>query len=469
MVYLKLFYAAFFPALLGFCFINIFLSRKEDAPFFERIALGFCAGLMLITLEMCFVLSRLNIKFSVLAISLPLVPIILAGIFVTAKNKLIDLRLPRISSLSKLEIFLLIMILFQVFFVFSTQMIKPVSGWDAWSNYSLRAKAYFMEGTSNVPAMPYTVRGQHDSLQQTWIFVCIDRWNEVLGKLNFPLYYISLIAIFYYAVRRNKTRLISLISTFILASLPFLFYHATLEYCDLLLGIYLFSGVSLLFLWFNKPESRYLLLSCVFLVPTITIKSEAYFHLVIVALIFAFSLFSKRMESSRDIKIIRNTTIVCILLGAAYMIRMIFFGSHEAARFSANLIFSRILPLFSVFADYIFIRPNWSIVWPILILLIIFNHKKLKDNFNMSLLGLVLLELFGFMAYYFTAAEDIYGWLFYVTPALRNMLQFMPITVFLIANLLSLESPDLIFMHTSKLTKTINEPTRKSRKIQRQQ
>jgi hypothetical protein len=436
-------YAILFPVIAGTCFINLFLHEKEDATFPERIALGYCMGLMLITLEMFYVLSRLDIKFSVLTISLPLIPVILAGIFVTVKNKLIDLRLPRVSNLSKLEIFLLIMILFQVFFVFSSQMIKPVSGWDAWSGYSMRAKAYFMEGTVNVPSLPPTVRGQHNALTQTWVFACMGQWNEILGKINFPIYYICLLMIFYYAARRYRPRLTALLSAFILSTLPFLLYHATIEYCDFMLSVYLFAAFMLLFLWFNKPQLRYLLLLFVFLFSLITIKEEGILHLTIVFAVFAATIFSKKLEMAYGINMIRKIAVGCVVLGGAFMFRKIFLVPHESLAFSSSLNFSRIPALFSAFGDYMFIRDNWNIIWPLLIILLVFTFNKLKESFNVSLLAIVALELSGFMAYYFTQAEGIYAMLFFVTPAVRNMLQFMPVAVFLMANLLTLEMPGL--------------------------
>jgi hypothetical protein len=435
-------YAVIFPALVGAGLVNLFLYKKTDASLLERLALGFCIGLMLVTLEMAFLLTKLNIPFSIFSISLPLVPILLAGLYVTIKNKLIDLDLSGLKGLKLLEILLIALILLKIFFIFSSLMIKPVSGWDAWANYSFRAKAYFMERTANVPSLPPTVRGQHDPLSQTWVFVCINDWNDILGKITFPFYYLALALLFYGAVRRHRDRLVSLFATYLLISLPFLVYHATIEYCDFMLCVYLFAGVSLLFLWLNDPQLRYLLLSFVFLLATTAIKSEAYFHLVIVISVFVITIFSSRLNRAFGIKWVRSLSIASVVLGGLYMIRMIFFAQHEALRFNA-VDPSRISPLLSVFADYIFTRDNWNIIWPMLIILMIFNYKKLFEGFNLFLLGIVALEFSGFMTYYFLSQSDIYGWLFYVTPAVRNMLQFMPVAMLLFANLLTIDLPRL--------------------------
>ena len=454
MLYLRLLYSVLFPAIAGTCFVNLFLHKKEDATFLERIALGFCMGLMLITLEMFYVLSRLNIKFSLLSISLPLVPVILAGIFVTVKNKLIDLRLPRIPNLSKFEIFLLIMILFQVFFIFSSQMIKPVTGWDAWSLYSLYGKAYFLEGTSSVPALPPMIQRQHTALSQTWIFTCIGQWNEIFGKLNFAFYYISLIVLFYCAARRSIPRMPALLSTYFLCTLPFLVHHATLEYSDFMISIYLFIAVSLLFLWFNNKELRILALSFICLLSTLTIKKESFFHIAIILIIFAFTVFSRKFKMNAEIKLVRYATVISIFVGGLFMIIRFLILPYEGMKLVSTIDFSRIWPIITVFYDYLFIRDNWNIIWFVLLLLIVFNYNRLRIGFNLNLFGLVALELFGFMIYYFLSDQATYSWLFFVTPAVRNMLQFMPVAIFFMANILTLEMPEF---SVSKASLNINK------------
>jgi hypothetical protein len=450
-------FAVIYPTLVGFGFISLVLYKKDDATLLERLALGFCIGLMLVTLEMFFVLTKLHIPFSISSISLPLVPILLAGLYVTFKNKLIDLDLSLLKGLKLLEILLIALILLKIFFVFSSLMIKPVSGWDAWANYSFRAKAFFIERTADIPSLPETVRGQHNALSQTWVFLCINKWDDILGKITFPFYYISLAVLFYCAVRRSQSRLISLFATYLLISLPFLVYHATIEYCDFMLSVYLFAGVSFLSLWFNNPQLRYLILSFFLLLSTTAIKNESYFHLVIITALFVATVFSGRLKNAFGIKWIRGLSAAAAALGGSYMVQKIFFAPHEAIRFQA-VDLSRVPPLLSVFADYIFTRDNWNFLWPILIILTVFNYKRLFEKFNLFLLGVVVLEFFGFMAYYFVSQGVIYGWLFYVTPAVRNMLQFMPVTALLAANLLTLDMPQLSF---AQLTPAKNSKRRK--------
>jgi hypothetical protein len=439
MAYIMTLYAVLYPTLIGLCFINLFLYKSDDASLPERLAMGFCMGLMLITFEM-FLLSKISVPFSVTSISIPLVPVLLAGVYVTFKNKLVNFDLSGFKNLKLLEILLIALILLKIFLVSSSLMIKPVSGWDAMQIYSFRAKAFFIEKSLNVPMMPATIQGLNNSLNQTWVFVCINEWNDILGKIAFPFYYISLLIMLYFSARRIRPRLSALLATYILASLPFLVYHATIEYCDLMISIYLFAAVSLMFLWLNKPQTRYLILAFVFLLSTILIKKESYFHIAIIIAAFFPMLFSNKFKGIKGIEWIKSFILVFAVLGALFLAWIVLLVPHEGIAFAQSADLSRIPAIIMVFMDYMFARDNWNIIWPLLIILAIFNHKRLKDNFNFFLLFIVLIEVLGFMAYYFFSKDDIYGWLFFVTPAVRNTLQFIPVVVLLISSLLIIEN-----------------------------
>jgi len=436
MIALQLAFAVLFPVLVGYSFINLFLNNKEDAGLLERLSLGFCAGLMLISLEMFFVLSPLKTRFSVASISFPLLLIVLAGLYVSIKNGLLGFRLRTPERFKPLEIGLLILIVIQIIFVSLSLMIKPVSGWDSWAIYSLFGKAYYMEGSAFINTLGTMVQRQHNALAQAWTFVCIGQWNEILGKMNFCVYYAALIAIFYFAVRRFSPRLTSLLATYMLSTLPFLVYHATLEYSDLLMSIYLFIGIYLMFLWFEKRNTRHIALSAFFLLSTLIIKKESFFHLAIILIIFLATVFTAKFKDYKNIKKVRTASIYLFAAGMIFALIRFFMLPYDGTKMSSAIEFSRLWPMISVFYDYVFVRSNWSIIFFMLIALLIFKGRKLREGYNLNLLGLIILEFIGFFAYYFVAEQSTYSWLYFVTPAVRNILQFVPLMVLLIARIL---------------------------------
>jgi hypothetical protein len=442
MVFLRLAYALLFPILLGTGLVNVILAKKTDAAWPERLAFGYLLGLMLITAEMFFILPRLGWRYSILSISAPLSPLLLWGLWATFKNRLFELKFTLPSRQWTLaEKCLLGLIAFNLIFVFASVLIKPVVGVDSWGNYSIRAKAFFLEGTVVVPTLPAADRGQFNALTQAWVFTCLNDWNDILGKINIPFYYLCLLTLFYSAARRYRPRLPALLATFLLATLPFLAYHATLEYSDFIVATYLFAGVSCLWHWLNDPQPKYLLLGALFYFSLITMKNEAFFHLAIVLAVFFLALFTTRFNELRFARQIRAGTIACFVVGAILAgVRIVSIRS-TVIFFAPTLDLARLVPLVTVFIDYVFIRSNWGFLWPLLCLVLLFNRRKLRDKYNLFLLAIVGLEFFGLMLFYLVADKAIYGWLFFVTAAVRNQLQFMPVALLLLAALLDLDNP----------------------------
>ncbi len=444
MLFLQLTFTLLFPLLIGLSAINLLIPGKEDLNWGERLAYGYCTGAALLTAVMAFILPVFNIRYSIPAISLPFIPVILWGLFSSIKNQLLSIG-QNLSSLGKnlirssaIEKFLFLLIFVQVLMVFVSMMVKPVVGVDAWTTYSLRAKAYFIEGTTEIKTITQTGRGNHNSLLQTWAFINMGGWNDQWGKLPLPFYFPALLTIFYFAAGRKRSRLIALFCTYVLSTFPFLFSHATLEYCDFMLAVYLFAGVVMFLRWLEEPKVGFLLLAALILGLTPTIKNEAYLHLSVIGLVFLANVYSARFSSLRYIKPLRLLTAAAFFLGAAFFINKAI-GIREINLLPAATYLSRAIPLISVFLEYMFIRANWGLFFFLLLLAIIFNFRSLKDH--LPLLSLVALDFLAFLLFYLTASEDVYSWLFYVTPAVRNMLQFMPLAVLLFAFIFTLEKP----------------------------
>lgn len=436
-------YAVLFPLILGACFAGLFLKKKDDMQMLEICAFGFLSGMMLLVLEML-LFSRLNIKFSIVGLSLPWLPLIVYGLYILYKNKVLSLNFS-CEKFNNIEKTLVGFIFIQIIFVFVSTLIKPVVACDAFAIYSWRAKMFFLEKTAIVASASQTDHPLYNCLNQTWVFISINNWNEILGKVLYPIYFVCLLILFYFALRRAQNRPLSLFATFALGSLPFLAYHATTAYSDFPMAVYYFAAISLLLLWFNRLQLRFLLLSMFFLLSLIAIKSEGIFFIATTFIVFIAALFSGRMASFGKLKLLKKISMITVLIGAFYLFYAVFFSRHGASSvhslsLNAQMDFSRVPALVVVFGDYLFSRSNWNIIWVILLLLIIFNYKKLAQNFNMSLLSLILLNLFGYMSYYFVIAQPIYDMLFFVTPAVRNILQFIPQVMLLIGYLMD---PDL--------------------------
>ncbi len=440
MMILMLVFSAFFALISGYFTLNIFLNSPDDVSPFERLPLGYMLGLMLITCWMFFGLTKLHIPFSVASICIPLSVIAAVGVLVSIKRAIPLPKLTFVRDLSSLDFALIAVIFIQIFFVFTSVMIKPVSGWDAWQVYSVNAKAYFMERTAEVPSIAKTIRGQFGSLSQTWVFVCTGQWNEILGKLNYPLLFAAAVALFYFALRRSSRRTPALFATSVITTMPFLAYHATIEYNDIIIGYYLFCAVVLMMRWFEKRDVGLLAAFLFFLISTVTIKNESGLHIVIAMTVFIGTIMTARFNDLSYIKQLRGTMISGAAAAVIYLILTGANLSRAGVSLSRGLDLSRVPKLLGVFADYMFVRDNFGIVWFALIILIAINWRRLREDYYLSLLSFVALEVVCWVGFYLVAVVDIFSWLFFVTPAVRNMLQFMPVTVLLLGRTLDINS-----------------------------
>jgi hypothetical protein len=160
---------------------------------------------------------------------------------------------------------LAILLLAKVAFVVAELLHRPVSGWDSFAVWTLRAKVWaargglvlergdpFFYGGAARPDYP-----PHASLLQTWTGVWIGEWHDVLINLPWGFYYLSLLAFCFYFVACRLSRDWALAATFALAGTPLLVVHAALAgYADLILATHFSIAVALLHESFARPGDR---------------------------------------------------------------------------------------------------------------------------------------------------------------------------------------------------------------------
>ncbi|MBM3705816.1 MAG: hypothetical protein FJW66_04745 [Actinobacteria bacterium] len=177
-----------------------------------------------------------------------------------------------------------------VFFTF----LFPVRFWDAISCWSLKGRAFFIDGGISPFFAGHSYEFAHlsyplyISLAQTWVYIWLGQINETLVKIIFPLFYLSLIFIFYHLFRKKAGRLYSSVFVLIAAGLPVVMDHGYLEYTNLVFSIILFLGVYYFYCHVKDHNTRYswknlnrLLLSALFFTILSQVRSEGFIFLVI--------------------------------------------------------------------------------------------------------------------------------------------------------------------------------------------
>ncbi|MBI5893616.1 MAG: glycosyltransferase family 39 protein, partial [Deltaproteobacteria bacterium] len=295
---LRLLFALFLPTLVGFLFASWLLKNDEEMTIFDRIFFGYGLGLGFISYSM-FILGISGIKYTLLNVIFSQVLFIvgISALFVYSgtpfsnifgyKTKLKTLT----NGMNKWKYFgiglIALWILFKVSFVLYEGLNRPIYSWDVWANWAAGAKFIFYEKGLNLDLDSEFFFGKwyraflghplHNPLLQVWVSLCLGEFHEIYAKAWTPFYFISLLGIFFFAVKRDTSLWTALIATLLLSSAPLLTYHATDAYSDLPMGYYALAGVITLWRYIKTGNRNLLFLSGVFIGIGVFTKNEGVF------------------------------------------------------------------------------------------------------------------------------------------------------------------------------------------------
>jgi hypothetical protein len=282
------FLSILFISITGFTILRglNFLQRKDT---FLAIGASYGLGVGLIAFQLYFYF-RLDIPWQKEFVLAPWIILIVAVLIRNRKH--IKFKFPKITKLSRIDSILLIGILLAFSYTVFEALLRPVVTWDAWSNWLLYPKMFFIDGKITVETLRYTFSGQPltVSLLGSFIYIILGRIDDTSVLLTSSAFYIS-IAIILFAVLRNKYGLrYALLFTFLFATTQNYIRHGgRLEagLADLTVGYFAFLSVIFLFEYFKNHSYKSLLLFSIFLISTSLIKYEG----IALAFFIAFSAF----------------------------------------------------------------------------------------------------------------------------------------------------------------------------------
>jgi hypothetical protein len=256
----------------------------------------------------------------------------------------------------------------------------PIRFWDAISCWSFKGRAFFLDGnvtafyTQHQYAFTHLTYPLYTSLSQTWVYIWLGGINETLVKVIFPLFYLSLIFIVYYFLRKEVTRLYAIISVFILSTLPVIMDHGYLEYTNLIFSVILLLGVYYFYTYTLKISESYkntrknlknLIISAVFFAILVSIRSEGMLFLVIfliINMVHNLSVLPGSFSSKRR-NIIINTA-ASILLPAALIFILIAPWTFLQARLNIGGASTEWVPVIESLKDFFKNIPKGSMFVP---------------------------------------------------------------------------------------------------------
>ncbi|NQT06836.1 MAG: glycosyltransferase family 39 protein [Candidatus Omnitrophica bacterium] len=376
---------------VGWLFVKI-ISLGEKRPFLEEKALGYGLGIAILSLSFID-FWFLGLKPTFIYILLPWIVVFIL-LIITKRITLFRTQATRYDAegpITFLEKFLLFGISVEVIHSFFKALVKPIEAFDSVAMYAIRAKVFFEAGgipadffKTITKAFPNSGHPPMIPLAEAWIYTIMGGLNDLLVKIIFPLFFVSLIIIFYFALRGFLNRKAALIFTFILATIPQLNHYASIGYADFALTFYFTAGFIYLFKWMRGKIKSDLFISAISLAFACWVKLEGWALFLCCALIFILFIMLEFRKREGFIRLITFLLIVLILASPWLFIvksaglenEVYKFESIGANRFISSFTnLDRLPRILYEFQKQFFGPKKWNIVWIIFMALFILNIK----------------------------------------------------------------------------------------------
>lgn len=442
MMYFKLAIAIFIPFLLGVFGISAILrERLLFFAYFERLAIAFAAGVWMLILIM-FSLPFIKVPLTFQSISLT-VGLILIGL-TPFSLKFLNHFLPKSFPKSKSFwfYFILSLIAIKVLFVFWSALLKPMLGPDIIRCYALSVKHTFLNMaplySSHKPPLPFLI--------ESWPIISAGTWNDTLLPLFYPFMYMSLLTIFYSCLKRSFSELYALFFTFLLASIPFLLFHAGTAYVDFPQAFY-YSMATIYFFQFvkeykfskNKAYSM-LILGTAFLGVSIWVKKSGLYYAGINIFVL-LSFLALRWKSIQKMEWLSLTKITLLFMGiiSPWLVyhRFLTLGLYSSQVISSLetgpylSLLTRNMVIFPVASRNMFLEGNWQLLWILFLAILMLFPKKSFSLPNFALVIIIFLQLIAL--YTLFGYTNLFKFILDDSLLNRLMLHFAPVVLYFCA------------------------------------
>lgn len=275
-----------------------------------------------------------------------------------------------------------IIIAVQVLYVFSFATLLPLRGWDAWSIWFLKARAFYVNGgvTAAFLKDPSYAYSHPDyplmvPLSAAWVYAAGGKVAETAAKVLYPVQFACMLAIFHYAASRASDKRLALVFTALLSLTPVVVIHSAglpvaigglylgdyVGYADLTLSICFLASGAFAYRYMNTDGVESLALAALFLAAGAWTKNEGLsFAAIGFIVLSAWTLYTRGANGVR-----RVITLAVIL--AVFILPWFIYKSHLhlSSEFSgrAGTLFSsgapeRFIVIIKYFARYFFVKPS---------------------------------------------------------------------------------------------------------------
>jgi hypothetical protein len=407
------------------------VDRRVEASFgpVSYAGASFMLGLGAISLQMFFY-SLVSIPFSAMLISGPWIALAVAMLFIRMFNRT-AFRMDS-QEMGWAGRVLFAVILSQVLYSFAYSLTMPLSGWDAWFIWFVKARAFFLDGSVKAAFLtdPAYVQDHPDypllvPLALSWIYTAIGSAQEEAGKIIYPLQFAALLSVFHYGVRRfTGSRTTGLLFTALLSVTPIVLVHAAgfpvqidssytgkdlTGYADLALSAYFLGAAVFILLYASEGRGPFAFIAALMLAMGAWTKNEGLTYALLGFIILVLSALLKRGKG-RDFKTLALALVPLALFILPWSVYKAVLGlgneyvqSMGPGVFFSNL--SRLGQIIPYMAGFMFMKPGvMGLVWWAYAASIVLSFRMLISAKTLVLHSLILGQL------------GIYTFVFIITP-----------------------------------------------------
>jgi hypothetical protein len=439
---------------IGLSALEIIFRGKKTLSSWEAIAVSYPLGLGLVSLEMA-LLAVLRMKYNILAIAAPWLPIMLVAARIATGQraaKKTGQPSPKVAPLSSsarasslLEKFLISAISFEVLHAFFLALIMPVEAYDAVAIYAIKSKIFYFAKTippnffsdfkAFVPHIEYPLLVP---LAQTYLYIFLGGLNDHIVKAVFPLYYLSMLIVFYRVAGRALNRRHALLFTFLLATVPQFRNHAATAYTDLPFAFYCSASIFYIFLYTKESGGRFLALSLILSLLGVWTKTEGLMFAVLNLLVLGAYIMSGGKKVAREVLwyiVVSSLAIsgyLCLRRLAGITLHSDFGANGLIVSGNSAAIFKRAASILYEYQTQFFGPKKWNIVWIIALFFLVVGRKRILAG-DLRYITLSLFLIFaGYSAIYMMLPDGDIGW-HLSTTASRFFMHPLPVTVLWLA------------------------------------
>lgn len=388
-----IFLTIIFISVLGFLILCNF-SFFDEKSLLETIPYSFGIGIGMISFILfIYSLTGLPFKHNVIVLLFLIIFVFLLLLIWNRKNKIEFFFKFSFSPL--FSFFLFLTILLSLFVVFES-LLRPLYAWDGWATWLMMSKVFFIEKKIGHDMYvylstdyPYVI-----SLFISFLYISIGFIHDRAVLLLFSSFYIALLIVFYFSIKKYGSSKIAIVFTFLLASLQNLIRHGgrfEAGHVDLPLAFYIFLSLQLLFSYLETKKIKMCILLNIFLSIAALVKNEGLLFAAIINLILTINIIKKKQWNH-----IFGFIPFMFLYGSWYVFKLMFSVPKNYLFNNPSIDFSRTFSVGKKLLEEFINIQNWNLLWIIFFVGLLYYLFSKKSTMLTTIIIIMICQIIGY-------------------------------------------------------------------------